>query len=34
MIAASVLKVMGFSNIKNVWGGFDQIVHQTVALKP
>lgn len=34
MIAASVLKVMGFSNIKNVWGGFDQIVHETIDLKP
>lgn len=34
MIAASVLKVMGFSNIKNVWGGFDQIVHETIELKP
>lgn len=32
MIAASLLKNAGFKNIKNVWGGFDQIVNEEKAV--
>lgn len=32
MIAASILKANGFINIKNVWGGFEQIVHEKIEL--
>ena len=33
MIAASLMKILGFTNIKNVWGGFEQIVNETVEIK-
>lgn len=32
MMAATWLKKSGFKNIKNVWGGFDQIVNETRAV--
>ncbi len=32
MMAASLLKNAGFKNIKNVWGGFDQIVNEEKAV--
>ena len=33
MIVASLLKVIGFTNIKNVWGGYEQIIKETVEIK-
>jgi len=33
MIASSLLKVLGFTNIKNVWGGFEQIIHEKVEIR-
>ncbi|MCG9881665.1 MAG: hypothetical protein MH472_13795, partial [Bacteroidia bacterium] len=32
MIASSILKANGFINVKNVWGGFEQIVHEKIEL--
>jgi rhodanese-related sulfurtransferase len=32
MLASSLLKKNGFSNVKNVWGGFERIREETVDL--
>ena len=33
MMVASLLKILGCTNIKNVWGGFEPIVHEKVEIK-
>jgi len=32
MVAASILKKQGFSNVKNVWGGFSKIKEESIEL--